>query len=132
MDYRENGETEPAIAILRRTIESYDKETIGRENAGLGKQLLCETFATYVGDIAGYKEAILYAKKSIKEVLQSGSAKGISDELFEVAWNEKERKQLKPEIYQKKYLQALKMAILFQEREFVIFLKGERKEYIID
>ena len=132
MDYRENGETKPAIAILRRTIESYDKETIGRENAGLGKQLLCETFATYVGDIAGYKEAILYAKKSIKEVLQSGSAKGISDELFEVAWNEKERKQLKPEIYQKKYLQALKMAILFQEREFVIFLKGERKEYIID
>lgn len=132
MDYRENGEPEAAIAILKRTIESYNKETIGRENASLGKQLLYETFATYVGDIAGYEEAILYAKKGIKEVLQSGSVKGISDELYEIAWNEKERKRLKPEIYQKKYLQALKIAILFQEREFIIFLKGEKKEYIID
>ena len=132
MDYRENGEPKPAIAILKRIIESYDKETIGRENANLGKQLLYETFATYVGDIAGYEEAILYAKKGIKEVLQSGSVKGISNELYEIAWNEKERKRLKPEIYQKKYLQALKIAILFQEREFIIFLKRERTEYITD
>ena len=91
-----------------------------------------ETFVTYVGDIAGYEEAILYAKKSIKEVLQSGSVKGISNELYEIAWNEKERKRLKPEIYQKKYLQALKIAILFQEREFIILLKRERTEYITD
>ena len=61
-------------------------------------------------------------KKEIKAIIKSGSAKGFSEELYELAWNEKERKQLKPEIYQKKYLQALKMAILFQKREFIIFV----------
>ena len=71
-------------------------------------------------------------KKEIKAIIKSGSAKGFSEELYELAWNEKERKQLKPEIYQKKYLQALKIAILFQEREFIIFLNGGREEYIID
>ena len=56
------------------------------------------------------------------------SAKGISGELYEIAWNERERKA-KPEIYQKKYFQALKFAILFQEREFIIFLKQREQEY---
>ena len=39
-DYREEGRTEIAISILRKAIESFDKETIGQENACLGKQLL--------------------------------------------------------------------------------------------
>lgn len=64
----------------------------------------------------------------MKKILESGSAKGISGELYEIAWNERERKA-KPEIYQKKYFQALKFAILFQEREFIIFLKQREQEY---
>ena len=48
--------------------------------------------------------------------------------MYEIAWNERERKA-KPEIYQKKYFQALKFAILFQEREFIIFLKQREQEY---
>ena len=75
-----------------------------------------------------YEDAIFYAKKSMKKILESGSAKGISGELYEIAWNERERKA-KPEIYQKKYFQALKFAILFQEREFIIFLKQREQEY---
>lgn len=64
----------------------------------------------------------------MKKILESGSAKGISGELYEIAWNERERKA-KPEIYQKKYFQALKFTILFQEREFIIFLKQREQEY---
>ena len=65
----------------------------------------------------------------MKKILESGSAKGISGELYEIAWNERERKA-KPEIYQKKYFQALKFTILFQEREFInIFENKENKEY---
>lgn len=67
-------------------------------------------------------------KRAWKKILESGSAKGISGELYEIAWNERERKA-KPEIYQKKYFQALKFAILFQEREFIIFLKQREQEY---
>lgn len=126
--YREDKKVEIAISILRKAIESFDKETIGQENACLGKQLLWETLATYLGDIEKFAEAILYAQKGIKKILESGSAKGISGELYEIAWNERERK-VKPEIYQKKYLQAFTLAILFQEREFVIFLKQREQEY---
>ena len=50
----------------------------------------------------------------------------VSDALYEIAWNERERKA-KPEIYQKKYFQALKFAILFQQREFAIFLSKSGK-----
>lgn len=48
--------------------------------------------------------------------------------MYEIAWNERERKA-KPEIYQKKYFQALNLSILFQEREFIIFLKEREKKY---
>lgn len=120
--YRDDKKVEIAISILRKAIESFDKETIGQESACLGKQLLWETLATYLGDVEKYEDAIFYAKKGMKKILESGSAKGISGELYEIAWNERERKA-KPEIYQKKYFQALKFTILFQEREFIIFLK---------
>lgn len=118
--YRDDKKVEIAISILRKAIESFDKETIGQESACLGKQLLWETLATYLGDVEKYEDAIFYAKKGMKKILESGSAKGISGELYEIAWNERERKA-KPEIYQKKYFQALKFTILFQEREFIIF-----------
>ena len=126
--YRDDKKVEIAISILRKAIESFDKETIGQESACLGKQLLCETLATYLGDVEKYEDAIFYAKKGMKKILESGSAKGISGELYEIAWNERERKA-KPEIYQKKYFQALKFTILFQEREFIIFLKQREQEY---
>lgn len=126
--YRDDKKVEIAISILRKAIESFDKETIGQESACLGKQLLWETLATYLGDVEKYEDAIFYAKKGMKKILESGSAKGISGELCEIAWNERERKA-KPEIYQKKYFQALKFTILFQEREFIIFLKQREQEY---
>ena len=106
--YRDDKKVEIAISILRKAIESFDKETIGQESACLGKQLLWETLATYLGDVEKYEDAIFYAKKGMKKILESGSAKGISGELYEIAWNERERKA-KPEIYQKKYFQALKL-----------------------
>ena len=126
--YRDDKKVEIAISILRKAIESFDKETIGQENACLGKQLLWETLATYLGDVEKYEEAILYAKKGMEKIFENGSAKGISDALYEIAWNERERKA-KPEIYQKKYFQALNLSILFQEREFIIFLKEREKKY---
>ena len=126
--YRDDKKVEIAISILRKAIESFDKETIGQESACLGKQLLWETLATYLGDVEKYEDAIFYAKKGMKKILESGSAKGISGELYEIAWNERERKA-KPEIYQKKYFQALKFTILFQEKEFIIFLKQREQEY---
>lgn len=127
--YRDDKKVEIAISILRKAIESFDKETIGQESACLGKQLLWETLATYLGDVEKYEDAIFYAKKGMKKILESGSAKGISDGLYEITWNEKEKEQTKPEIYQKKYLQAFTLAILFQEREFVIFLKKQTEQY---
>ena len=126
--YRDDKKVEIAISILRKAIESFDKETIGQESACLGKQLLWETLATYLGDVEKYEDAIFYAKKGMKKILESGSAKGISGELYEIAWNERERKA-KPEIYQKKYFQALKFAILFQEREYTLFLEQREKQY---
>lgn len=126
--YRDDKKVEIAISILRKAIESFDKETIGQENACLGKQLLWETLATYLGDVEKYEEAILYAKKGMKKIFENGSAKGISGALYEIAWNERERK-VKPEIYQKKYFQALKFAILFQEREYTLFLEQREKQY---
>ena len=126
--YRDDKKVEIAISILRKAIESFDKETIGQENACLGKQLLWETLATYLGDVEKYKKAILYAKKGMKKIFENGSAKGISGALYEIAWNERERKA-KPEIYQKKYFQALKFAILFQEREYTLFLEQREKQY---
>lgn len=126
--YRDDKKVEIAISILRKAIESFDKETIEQENACLGKQLLWETLATYLGDVEKYEEAILYAKKGMKKIFENGSAKGISGALYEIAWNERERKA-KPEIYQKKYFQALKFAILFQEREYTLFLEQREKQY---
>ena len=126
--YRDDKKVEIAISILRKAIESFDKETIGQENACLGKQLLWETLATYLGDVEKYEEAILYAKKGMKKIFENGSAKGISGALYEIAWNERERKA-KPEIYKKKYFQALKFAILFQEREYTLFLEQREKQY---
>ncbi len=129
--YREDKNPEFAIIMLRRAIESYDKETIGRETACSGKQLLWETLATYLGDVAKYKEAILYAKKDIKSILQSGSAKGISDELYEIAWNEKEKGQTTVQMYKEKYLQSLELSVLFKEREYIIFLKEREHKYLV-
>ena len=126
--YRDDKKVEIAISILRKAIESFDKEIIGQENACLGKQLLWETLATYLGDVEKYEEAILYAKKGMEKIFENGSAKGISGALYEIAWNERERKA-KPEIYQKKYFQALKFAILFQEREYTLFLEQREKQY---
>ena len=127
--YRKLGEPKIAILILKRTIDSFEKEQIGRENANLGKQLLLEHLAMYLGDIEAYEEAILYAKKVIDAIIKSGSAKGVSDELYEIAWNEKEKGQVIVEKYKKKYLQALNLSILFQERELIIFLKEREKKY---
>ena len=75
--YRDDKKVEIAISILRKAIESFDKETIGQESACLGKQLLWETLATYLGDVEKYEDAIFYAKKGMKKILESGSAKGI-------------------------------------------------------
>ena len=122
-DCRELGESKRAILILKRAVESFEKEQIGRENACPGKQLLLEHLATYLGDVEAYEEAILYAKETIGAIIRSGSAKGVSDELYELAWNGKEKGQVKPKLYKKRYLQALNLSILFQEREFIIFLK---------
>ena len=52
--YRDDKKVEIAISILRKAIESFDKETIGQESACLGKQLLWETLATYLGDVEKY------------------------------------------------------------------------------
>lgn len=128
-DYRELGESKRAILILKRGIESFEKEQIGRENTCPGKRLLWEHLATYLGDVEAYEEAILYAKKKIDAIIKSGSAKGFSDELYELAWNGKEKGQVKPKLYKKRYLQALNLSILFQEREFIIFLKEREKKY---
>ena len=127
--YRDDKKVEIAISILRKAIESFDKETIGQENACLGKQLLWETLATYLGDVEKYEEAILYAKKGMEKIFENGSAKGISGALYEIAWNERERKAT-PEIYQKKYFQALKFAILFQERENNLYLEQREIQYL--
>ena len=62
--YRDDKKVEIAISILRKAIESFEKETIGQENACLGKQLLWETLATYLGDVEKYEDAIFYAKKA--------------------------------------------------------------------
>lgn len=131
--YRDEKKPEIAILILRKTIESFDKETIGQENACLGKQLLWETLATYLGDVEKYEEAILYAKKGMEKIFENGSAKGISDALYEIAWNERERKkgQIMMQIYKKKYLQSLELSILFKEREYTIFLKEREHEYLV-
>jgi transcriptional regulator with XRE-family HTH domain len=128
-DYRELGEPKIAISILRKGIKSFEKEQIGRENACPGKQLLLEHLAIYLGDVEAYEEAILYAKETIGAIIRSGSAKGVSDELYELAWNGKEKGQVKPKLYKKRYLQALNLSILFQEREFIIFLKEREKKY---
>ena len=72
--YRDDKKVEIAISILRKAIESFDKETIGQENACLGKQLLWETLATYLGDVEKYEDAIFYAKKGIKKIFENGSA----------------------------------------------------------
>lgn len=61
--YRDDKKVEIAISILRKAIESFDKETIGQESACLGKQLLWETLATYLGDVEKYEDAIFYAKR---------------------------------------------------------------------
>ena len=61
----------------------------------------------------------------MKKILESGSAKGISGELYEIAWNERERKA-KPEIYQKKYFQALKFTILFQRKRIYYIFETKR------
>lgn len=65
--YRDDKKVEIAISILRKAIESFDKETIGQESACLGKQLLWETLATYLGDVEKYEDAIFYAKKGMKK-----------------------------------------------------------------
>ena len=82
-----------------------------------------------MGDVEAYEEAILYAKETIGAIIRSGSAKGVSDELYELAWNGKEKGQVKPKLYKKRYLQALNLSILFQERIYYIF-EGKRKEIL--
>ena len=67
-DYRELGESKRAILILKRGIESFEKEQIGRENTCPGKRLLWEHLATYLGDVEAYEEAILYARKKLRRL----------------------------------------------------------------
>lgn len=128
--YRQTGEPEKGIAMMRKAIESYNEDTIGSQNVCLGEQLLWETIAIYLGDILEYEEAIQYAKKGIKVIMESGSAKGVGTELYEIVWNEKEKGQAVPEIYRKKYLQALNLSVLFQDREFILFLRNRNSKYL--
>lgn len=74
--YRDDKKVEIAISILRKAIESFDKETIGQESACLGKQLLWETLATYLGDVEKYEDAIFYAKKSMKKNFREWECEG--------------------------------------------------------
>ena len=67
-DYRELGESKRAILILKRGIESFEKEQIGRENTCPGKRLLWDHLATYLGDVEAYEEAILYARKKLRRL----------------------------------------------------------------
>lgn len=74
--YRDDKKVEIAISILRKAIESFDKETIGQESACLGKQLLWETLATYLGDVEKYEDAIFYAKKGMKKNFREWECEG--------------------------------------------------------
>lgn len=118
--YRDDKKVEIAISILRKAIESFDKETIGQESACLGKQLLWETLATYLGDVEKYEDAIFYAKKGMKKILESGSAKGISGELYEIAWNERERKA-KPEYIRRNIFRLSNLRFYFKKENLLYF-----------
>lgn len=74
--YRDDKKVEIAISILRKAIESFDKETIGQESACLGKQLLWETLATYLGDVEKYEDAIFYAKKGNEKNFREWECEG--------------------------------------------------------
>ena len=74
--YRDDKKVEIAISILRKAIESFDKETIGQESACLGKQLLWETLATYLGDVEKYEDAIFYAKKEHEKNFREWECEG--------------------------------------------------------
>ena len=49
--------------------------------------------ATYLGDVEKSVCNILYEKKEIKVIMKCGSAKGVSDELYELEWKKKKDKQ---------------------------------------
>ena len=126
--YRDEKKPEIAILILRKTIESFDKETIGQENACLGKQLLWETLATYLGDVEKYEEAILYAKKGMEKIFENGSAKGISDALYEIAWNEREKKQSLKYI-KRNIFRLSNLRFYFNRENLLYFLQNRAKQY---
>ena len=63
-------------------------------------------------------------KKSMKKILESGSAKGISDELYEMAWNGREKEQAKPETISRRNI--------FRHLKFVDSISRERIYYILE
>ena len=123
--YRDDKKVEIAISILRKAIESFDKETIGQENACLGKQLLWETLATYLGDVEKYEEAILYAKKGMEKIFENGSAKESAVRYMRLlGMREKEKQSLK---YIKRNIFRLSnLRFYFKKENILYFWNNER------
>ena len=123
--YRDDKKVEIAISILRKAIESFDKETIGQENACLGKQLLWETLATYLGDVEKYKEAILYAKKGMKKILRMVARRESAVRYMRLlGMREKEKQSLK---YIKRNIFRLSnLRFYFKKENILYFWNNER------
>ena len=123
--YRDDKKVEIAISILRKAIESLDKETIGQENACLGKQLLWETLATYLGDVEKYEEAILYAKKGMKKILRMVARRESAVRYMRLlGMREKEKQSLK---YIKRNIFRLSnLRFYFKKENILYFWNNER------
>ena len=123
--YRDDKKVEIAISILRKAIESFDKETIGQENACLGKQLLWETLATYLGDVEKYEEAILYAKKGMKKILRMVARRESAVRYMRLlGMREKEKQSLK---YIKRNIFRLSnLRFYFKKENILYFWNNER------
>lgn len=123
--YRDDKKVEIAISILRKAIESFDKETIGQENACLGKQLLWETLATYLGDVEKYEEAILYAKKGMKKFLRMVARRESAVRYMRLlGMREKEKQSLK---YIKRNIFRLSnLRFYFKKENILYFWNNER------
>ena len=123
--YRDDKKVEIAISILRKAIESFDKETIGQENACLGKQLLWETLATYLGDVEKYEEAILYAKKGMEKILRMVARRESAVRYMRLlGMREKEKQSLK---YIKRNIFRLSnLRFYFKKENILYFWNNER------
>ena len=123
--YRDDKKVEIAISILRKAIESFDKETIGQENACLGKQLLWETLATYLGDVEKYEEAILYAKREWKKIFEMVARRESAVRYMRLlGMREKEKQSLK---YIKRNIFRLSnLRFYFKKENILYFWNNER------